>query len=64
MATEFKLPELGENINEAQVVSLMVAQGDTVEAEQEVIEVETDKAVMPVPINGAGKITQDRKSVV
>jgi len=56
MATEFKLPELGENINEAQVVSVMVSEGDTVEAEQDVIEVETDKAVMPVPAPAAGTI--------
>lgn len=58
MATEFKLPELGENINEAQVVSVMVSQGETVDAEQDVIEVETDKAVMPVPVTAAGKVTQ------
>jgi len=56
MATEFKLPELGENINEAQVVSVMVSEGDAVEAEQDVIEVETDKAVMPVPAPAAGTI--------
>jgi len=56
MATEFKLPELGENINEAQVVGVMVSEGDAVEAEQDVIEVETDKAVMPVPAPAAGTI--------
>ncbi len=58
MATEFKLPELGENINEAQVVSVNVAQGDTVSADQEVIEVETDKAVMPVPVPAGGTVGQ------
>lgn len=58
MATEFKLPELGENIEEAQVVSVNVAKGDSVEADQEVVEVETDKAVMPVPIDQAGTIQQ------
>jgi len=58
MATEFTLPELGENIEEAQVVSVMVAAGDSVDSEQAVIEVETDKAVMEVPIPAAGKITQ------
>jgi len=57
MAVEFKLPELGENINEAQVVSINVAQGDSVSAEQEVLEVETDKAVMPVPVPTAGKVS-------
>ena len=58
MATEFKLPELGENINEAQVVSVLVSEGDSVEAEQPVIEVETDKAVMEVPSPMAGTIAR------
>lgn len=58
MATEFKLPELGENIEEAQVVSVNVAKGDTVEKDQEVVEVETDKAVMPVPVDQAGTVQQ------
>ncbi|MHB1158420.1 MAG: dihydrolipoamide acetyltransferase family protein [Phycisphaerales bacterium] len=56
MATEFKLPELGENIHQAQVVSVLVATGQTVAADQPVIEVETDKAVMEVPITVAGVI--------
>ncbi len=56
MAVEFKLPELGENINEAQVVTINVAEGDAIDAEQEVIEVETDKAVMPVPAPAAGTV--------
>lgn len=58
MATEFKLPELGENIEQAQVVSVMVAPGDSVGGDQAVIEVETDKAVMEVPISSAGTIKQ------
>jgi pyruvate dehydrogenase E2 component (dihydrolipoamide acetyltransferase) len=58
MATQFTLPELGENIEEAQVISVMVAAGDSVDSEQAVIEVETDKAVMEVPIPQAGKVTQ------
>lgn len=56
MATEFKLPELGENIEEAQVVSVLKGEGDSVEAEEAIIEVETEKAVMEVPAPSAGTI--------
>lgn len=56
MASEFKLPELGDGIEEAQVVSVMVAEGDEVDADAGVIEVETDKAVTEVPISAAGTI--------
>ena len=45
MAVVFKLPDLGENIESAQVVSIAAAVGDYIEAEQTLIEVETDKAV-------------------
>ena len=55
MATEIKLPELGENIEEGDVVSIMVAEGDTVTADQPVLELETGKATIEIPssIDGA-----------
>lgn len=46
---EFKLPELGENISSGQVVNLLVNAGDTVTKNQDLIELETDKASLPVP---------------
>ena len=46
MATEFTLPDLGENITSGDVVSVLVSAGDTVTAGQAVLEVETDKAVI------------------
>ncbi|MFO7903334.1 MAG: dihydrolipoamide acetyltransferase family protein [Planctomycetota bacterium] len=57
MATEFKLPELGENIETIQVASVLVKEGDTVAAGQAVLEVETDKASLevPCPYNGIVK---------
>ncbi|NOX64223.1 MAG: dihydrolipoyllysine-residue acetyltransferase [Chlorobi bacterium] len=57
MATEFKLPELGENIDSAEVTKVLVAVGDTVEKDQIVLEIETDKATVEVPseINGVVK---------
>jgi len=49
MATEFKLPELGENIDSAEVTKVLVAVGDTIEKDQIVLEIETDKATVEVP---------------
>lgn len=49
MATEFKLPELGENIETIQVANVLVKVGDTISAGQAVLEVETDKASLEVP---------------
>lgn len=54
MATEFKLPELGENVYEGTVVRLLVKVGDTVAKDQNVLEIETGKASveLPTPIGG------------
>ncbi len=56
MAVVFKLPDLGENIESAEVVSVAAAVGDMIEAEQTIIEVETDKAVTDVPAPIGGKL--------
>jgi pyruvate dehydrogenase E2 component (dihydrolipoamide acetyltransferase) len=58
MATEFKLPELGENIESADIVNVLVKPGDMIEKEQSIIEIETDKATIEVPSNISGKITE------
>jgi pyruvate dehydrogenase E2 component (dihydrolipoamide acetyltransferase) len=58
MPTQIKLPNLGENIDSGDVLSILVKEGDTVDAEQDLIEIETDKATMPVPSPQAGKITK------
>ena len=58
MATEFKLPELGENIESADIVNVLVKVGDVIEKEQSIIEIETDKATIEVPSNISGKITE------
>jgi pyruvate dehydrogenase E2 component (dihydrolipoamide acetyltransferase) len=58
MATEFKLPELGENIESADIVNVLVKAGDMIEKEQSIIEIETDKATIEVPSNISGKITE------
>jgi len=58
MALEFKLPQLAEGIDSADVAELHVQAGDTIEADQIVMELETDKAVMELPCPHAGKITK------
>lgn len=55
---EFTLPELGENIRTATIVKVLIAVGDTVENDQPVLEVETDKATIEVPSSIAGKVTE------
>src|SRR5579864_3634390 len=57
---EFKLPELGENIEQGDLVRLMVAPGATVSAGQSVMELETDKAVVEVPSSVSGTVQDIR----
>jgi pyruvate/2-oxoglutarate dehydrogenase complex dihydrolipoamide acyltransferase (E2) component len=52
------MPQLGESIAEATVVNLLVKEGDRVEADQDVIEVETNKATMNVTAPGAGRVAK------
>jgi pyruvate dehydrogenase E2 component (dihydrolipoamide acetyltransferase) len=54
--TEFKLPELGENIHQGDLVRLMVAPGATVSEGELVMELETDKAVVEVPSSVSGTV--------
>ncbi len=58
MAIEFKLPDLGENIESADVLEVLVQPGDTVEKDQTIIEIETDKATIEVPATSAGKVKE------
>ena len=60
MPTEFKIPELGENVTAGDVVRILVKAGDTVEKDQPVLELETDKATIEVPSNVSGTV-QDIK---
>src|SRR5688572_27383268 len=56
--TEFKLPELGEGIAKAEVIRILVSEGDTVAPEQSVIEVESEKAAAPLPCSVGGKVVK------
>ncbi len=57
-ATEFKLPELGENIDQGDLVRLMISPGSKVSEGQPVMELETDKAVVEVPSSVSGTVKQ------
>lgn len=55
---EFKIPEVGENIESGSVVSIAVAVGDVVSKDQDLLELETDKATIPVPSSVDGTIKE------
>jgi 2-oxoisovalerate dehydrogenase E2 component (dihydrolipoyl transacylase) len=54
---EFALPDLGEGLIEAEIVRWLVEVGDAVEVDQPVVEVETAKAAIEVPVPYAGVVT-------
>ncbi|MGY8747030.1 MAG: 2-oxo acid dehydrogenase subunit E2 [Pirellulales bacterium] len=57
MAVEFKLPKIAEGVESGDVLEILVSVGDTLEIEQEVMELETDKATIFVPSDVEGVIT-------
>jgi 2-oxoisovalerate dehydrogenase E2 component (dihydrolipoyl transacylase) len=54
---DFRLPDLGEGLPEAELVQWLVAEGDTVALNQTIAEVETAKAVVELPSPHAGVVT-------
>jgi pyruvate dehydrogenase E2 component (dihydrolipoamide acetyltransferase) len=56
MAKEFRLPDIGEGLTEAEIVRWLVEVGGHVEADESVVEVETDKAVVEIPSPYAGVV--------
>ncbi len=60
MSTEFRLPELGENIDAASVTKVLVSVGDTIQKDQPVLELETDKATIEVPSTISGIVKEIR----
>ena len=57
---EFKLPDLGEGMQEAEVVEWLVKPGDTLKLDQTMVKVETDKAVVEIPSPVAGRVSEIR----
>jgi len=58
MIEEIRLPKISENVDTGQVIKILVKAGDFVEAEQSLVELETDKAVFELPSPLKGKITE------
>ena len=57
-ASEFRLPELGENIDQGDLVRLMISPGAKISEGQPVMELETDKAVVEVPSSVTGTVKE------
>ena len=58
MNIDFKLPELGEDIDSGDVINVLVAEGETLQPDQGVLELETDKAVVEIPCPDGGTIAK------
>src|SRR5688572_18868019 len=54
----FKLPDLGEGLQEAEIVQWFVKAGDTVKADQPMVSVETAKAIVDIPAPYDGKVVR------
>lgn len=61
MAFNFQLPDLGEGITEGEIRKWLVKEGDAVQEHQNVLEVETDKAVVEVPSPRKGNVLKISK---
>ena len=57
MVREFRLPDLGEGVTEAQIVRVLVSEGDRITEDQPLLEVETDKASVEIPSPHTGVVT-------
>jgi pyruvate dehydrogenase E2 component (dihydrolipoamide acetyltransferase) len=58
MIQEVTLPEISENVESGNVISVLVSQGDTVSEDQPLLEIETDKASVEVPSTAAGTVKE------
>ena len=53
---EFKLPDLGEGINEGQILSVYIVEGQSIAEDDLLMEVETDKAAVEIPSPCSGTV--------
>lgn len=58
MAVAFRLPDVGEGVHEAEIIRWLVQEGEQVEENQPVLEVQTDKAVVELPAPAGGTVTR------
>jgi 2-oxoisovalerate dehydrogenase E2 component (dihydrolipoyl transacylase) len=57
MGFVFAMPDLGEGLEDGEIVAWLVAEGDAVELNQPLVEVETAKATVEIPSPHAGTVT-------
>jgi len=55
---QFRLPDVGEGIDAADIVEWQVAEGDHVQEDQELVEIQTDKAIVVIPCPATGVVTK------
>ena len=58
MATEIRVPTLGESVSEATIGTWFKKVGDTVKADEPLLELETDKVTIEVPSPAAGVLSE------
>ncbi len=58
MSIEVKVPDLGDGIDSGDVLDVLVGEGDFIDKEQGIVELETDKATVEIPSPQAGKVTK------
>jgi pyruvate dehydrogenase E2 component (dihydrolipoamide acetyltransferase) len=58
MATEIKLPALGENVDSGTVTKILVAVGDALTDDQPILELDTEKAAVEVPASASGTVKE------
>jgi pyruvate/2-oxoglutarate dehydrogenase complex dihydrolipoamide acyltransferase (E2) component len=58
VAYEFKLPDLGEGLTEGEIARWLVSEGDTVEEDQPLVEIQTDKTTVEIPSPAAGRVAR------
>src|SRR5712691_9570936 len=56
MAYQFKLPDLGEGLTEGEVARWFVGEGDTIAADDPLVEIQTDKTTVEIPSPAAGTV--------
>lgn len=58
MSVELKMPQISEDAESGTIVEILVSEGDTIEEEQSIIAVESDKASVEVPAESGGKVKE------
>jgi pyruvate dehydrogenase E2 component (dihydrolipoamide acetyltransferase) len=58
MPYEFKLPDLGEGLTEGEIARWLVSEGDMVEEDQPLVEIQTDKTTVEIPSPAAGTVSK------